>query len=77
MQVNGGDQLVQGYALSILILHSAAVAPDGRHLHLVFVHRLQLVILIALPHGTPHARIMRPQLCGSAEVVQGIERHAQ
>lgn len=70
-------QLMQSDAFPVLVLHSPAVAADGGHLHLVLVHRLQLVILVALPHGTPHARIMRPQLCRPPEVVQGVEGHAQ
>ena len=70
-------QLMQGNPFSIPILHSPSVAAYGSHLHLVLVHRLQLVILIALPHGAPHTRIMLPQLSRPSEVVQGIERHAQ
>lgn len=70
-------QLMQSNALSVAILHSPSVAANCCHLHLVLVHRLQLVILVALAHGTPHARIMWPQLRGPPEVVQGVEGHAQ
>ena len=68
---------MQSNAFPVTILHSPPVAADGSNLHLVLVHRLQLVVFIALAHGTPHAGIMRPQLGGSAEVVQGVEGHAQ
>lgn len=77
MFVMRSHQLMQSDAFPVLVLHSPPVAADGSHLHLVLVHRLQLVILVALPHGTPHARIVRPQVCCPPEVVQCIEGHAQ
>ena len=40
MQRHDVYQLMQSNALPVPILNSPAVAPDGSHLHLVFVHRL-------------------------------------
>ena len=57
-------QLVQGDALTLAVGQRAAVAADRG------VVQAQLLVLVALPHRAPHARVLRPQLRRPATVTE-------
>lgn len=56
--------------LPVLIAHRSSIAPDGRLLH------AQLLVLVALAHGTPHPRIVWSALRENdvRVCVKGLER---